>query len=142
MLDKDDPENVLKGKTLTVYIYFLKRREASGISEIQHALGFSSPSIAAHHLEKLVRLGVLSKDQFGKFILEKKVDVAILQGFANFGGLILPRFLFYAGFFLTVGIAYLTLNSDALSLLALFGTMGAVIVFFYEAWRAWKRRPF
>jgi len=141
-LSKENPDDVLKGKTLAVYVHFLKRKEAAGISELQHALGFSSPSVASHHLEKLVRLGVLSKDAFGRFTLERKVDIAVLQGFADLGGRFVPRFVFYAGFFLVIAIAYILLNLYFLSILALVGTVGAVAVFCYESLRAWKRRPF
>src|SRR6266571_7462148 len=99
---RNDPEYVLRGKTLKVYLYLLRHKQARGVSEVQHALGFSSPSIAVHHLDKLLRLGVVSKDEFGSYILERKIDSSILQGFVNIGSLILPRFAFYAGFFLVI----------------------------------------
>lgn len=140
--EKADPEYVLRGKTLRVYLYFLKYKQARGISEIQHALGFSSPSIAVHHLDKLQKLGVLSKDAYGSYALEKKIDVSMLQGFTNVGSLILPRFAFYAGFFLIIAVSYVILNLAYLDFLAAAGLTGAVIVFFYESWRFWKKRPF
>ncbi len=142
MAERDDPEFVLRGKTLRVYLYLLKQKESSGISEVQKALSFSSPSIASHHLEKLVKLGVVSKDELGKFNLEKKVDISILQGFSNVGSLMVPRFAFYLGFFLIIAIAYIVLNVTNLNFLALVGTVGAVAIFSYESWRVWKRRPF
>ncbi len=52
---RNDPEYVLRGKTLKVYLYLLRHKQARGVSEVQHALGFSSPSIAVHHLDKLLR---------------------------------------------------------------------------------------
>ena len=140
--EKVDPEYVLRGKTLRVYLYFLKHKEARGISEVQHALGFSSPSIAVHHLEKVLRLGVVSKDEFGRYILEKKIDVSILQGFVNIGSVVLPRFALYAGFFLVIAIAYVIFNLNYLDFFAIVGTIGAVAVFLYESWRSWRRRPF
>ncbi|MGH2637757.1 MAG: ArsR family transcriptional regulator, partial [Rhabdochlamydiaceae bacterium] len=103
MENNDDPEFVLKGKTLDIYLYLLRHKDSAGISEIQKALGFSSPSIASHHLEKLVKLGVASKDaELGKFALVRKVDIRVLQGFVNVGTLILPRFAFYASLFLVI----------------------------------------
>lgn len=140
--EKADPEYVLRGKTLRVYLYFLKYKQARGISEIQHALGFSSPSIAVHHLEKLQRLGVVSKDEFGSYSLEKKIDVSILQGFTNIGSLILPRFAFYVGFFLILTVSDVIINLGYLDFLATVGLIVAVLVFFYESWRFWKNRPF
>ena len=142
LTERNDPDFVLRGKTLQVYLYILKHKEARGISEVQHALAFSSPSIAVHHLEKLLRLGVVSKDEYGKYNLEKKIDVSVLQGFVNIGSVFLPRFAFYAGFFLVVAIAYVIFNINHLDFLAVVGTVGAVAVFFYESWRSWRRRPF
>lgn len=140
--ERNDPEYILRGKTLKVYMHLLRHKQAKGISEVQHALGFSSPSIAVHHLEKLLRLGVLSKDEFGNYNLEKKIDVSLLQGFINVGSLVLPRFAFYAGFFLVISIAYVILNLGYLDFFALIGTFGALGVFLYEAWRSWRKRPF
>ncbi len=140
--ERDDPEYILRGKTLRVYLYLLRRKQVRGISEVQHALGFSSPSIAVHHLEKLLRLGVVMKDEFGQYKLEKKIDVNVLQGFVSMGSIILPRLAFYAGFFLVVAIAYLIVNLDYLDLLAVVGTVGAAAVFCYESWRSWRKKPF
>ncbi len=140
--EKDEPDYVLRGKTFKVYLYLLRHKQATGISEIQHALRFSSPSIALHHLEKLARLGVVSKDEFGRFNLEKKVDIGVLRGFANVGSVFIPRFAFYAGFFIVITLAYVILDLNSLSILALVGTAGAVSAFCYESWRVWRRRPF
>jgi len=116
---KVDPEYVLRGKTLRVYLYFLKNKEARRISQVQRALGFSSPNIAVHHLEKLLRLGVVSKDEFGRYKLKKKVDVTITQGLVNIGSVVLPRFAFYGGFFLVIAIAYMIFNLNYLDFLQL-----------------------
>ncbi len=44
-------EAELRGKTFRVYAYMLMRGKPSyGVREIQRALGFSSPSVAAYHL--------------------------------------------------------------------------------------------
>ena len=59
--DKEDigkVERELKGKTLQVYVYMLKKKEPVGIREIQRDLNFSSPSVANYHIEKLVSLSV------------------------------------------------------------------------------------
>lgn len=142
LLERSDPEYILRGNTLRVYLYLVKHEHARGVSEVQHSLGFSSPSIAAHHLEKLLRLGVVTKDEFGAYNLEKKIDVSILQGFVKVGSLLLPRFAFYAGFFLVITIGYLIFNLSYLDFFALVGTIGSVAVFFYESWRSWSKRAF
>ena len=40
-----------------MYLYLLRHGRAMGVREIQKALDFSSPSVAFHHLDKLVELG-------------------------------------------------------------------------------------
>ena len=135
-------EYALRGKTLTVYLYLLKHGKAIGVREIQKALGFSSPSVAFHHLDKLVELGVVEKDQYDRYVLARKVDTGILHSFVSVAGLTLPRLGFYAAFFTTISAAYLILDRNSLGVYALIGTLGGTAVFWYEAWRVWRRKPF
>ena len=132
----------LRGKTLTVYLYLLKHGKAMGVREVQKGLGFSSPSVAFHHLDKLVSLGIVEKDNYDRYVLAKKVDSGILHSFVSIGGLNLPRLGFYAAFFTTIAVSYLVLNRGVLDLYALIGTVGGSAVFWYETWRVWKRKPF
>ena len=132
----------LRGKTLQVYFYLLRHGKAVGVREIQKELGFSSPSVAFHHLDKLMGLGIIERDQYERYVLVKKVDVGILHSFVNIAGLTLPRLGFYAAFFSTIAVAYLLTNEGFLDLYALIGTVGGASVFWYEAWRVWRRKPF
>ncbi len=134
----------LRGKTLTVYLYLLKHGKAAGVREIQKGLGFSSPSVAFHHLDKLVGLGVVEKDEYDRYVLAKKVSTGVLQSFVSIGGFTLPRLGFYAAFFTTIAAAYVLFNAPrgTLDLYALIGTVGGAAVFWYEALRSWGRRPF
>ncbi len=132
----------LRGKTLQVYLYLLRYGKAVGVREIQKELGFSSPSVAFHHLDKLVDLGVVEKDQYARYVLAMKVDSGILHSFVSIGRLTLPRLGFYAAFFTTIAFAYLFANRNLLDLYALIGTVGGAAIFWYEAWRVWRRKPF
>ena len=132
-------EYQLRGKTLAVYLYLLRHGDAAGVREIQKALGFSSPSVAFHHLEKLTNLAIVEKDQYERYVLAKKVDAGILQAFTNIGGLALPRLGFYAAFFTTIAAAYVLTGVSSLGLYALIGTVGGAAAFWYEAWRVWRR---
>ncbi len=134
----------LRGKTLTVYMYLLKHGKAAGVREIQKELGFSSPSVAFHHLDKLVSLGVVEKDEYDRYVLARKVDTGVLQSFVSVGGFTLPRLGFYAAFFTTIAAAYLLFNvpKGTLDLYALIGTVGGSAVFWYETARSWRRKPF
>jgi DNA-binding transcriptional ArsR family regulator len=139
---REKVEYAMRGKTLTVYLYLLKHGKAMGVREVQKELGFSSPSVAFHHLDKLVDLGVVEKDQYDRYVLAKKVDTGILHSFVSVGGVALPRLGFYAAFFTTIAAAYLLFNQGSLELYALVGTVGGAAIFWYEALRVWRRRPF
>ena len=74
-------ETAIKGTTLDVYFYLLRKKEAAGVREIQRGLGLSSPSVSSYHLEKLESLGVIRKNRFGNFEIAKKVDIGALNQF-------------------------------------------------------------
>ena len=132
----------LRGKTLKVYLFLLKKGAAVGVREVQRELGFSSPSIAFHHIEKLTRLHVVEQDQLGNYVLAKKADPAILQAFVNVGRFTFPRVGFYATFFTTIAIAYLARNATNPDVYAVIAAVGGAGAFWYEVWRAWRRKPF
>ncbi|HKU49412.1 MAG TPA: hypothetical protein VJP79_05645 [Nitrososphaera sp.] len=134
-------EDQLKGKTLQVYMYMIKKKEAVGVREVQRDLSFSSPSVANYHIEKLVELALVSQDEYGRYFVVQKVQVGVLQAFVNIGGLTVPRLAFFAAFFTTMLIAYLILNFNDLDVYAVgFATAGAV-AFWFETARVWIKRP-
>ncbi|MHA2094809.1 MAG: winged helix-turn-helix domain-containing protein, partial [Candidatus Hodarchaeales archaeon] len=91
-------ESAIKGTTLDVYFFLLRKKEAAGVREIQRGLGLSSPSVSSYHLEKLETLGVIRKNRFGNYEIAKKVDIGALNQFVLIRNYTLPRFLFYAIF--------------------------------------------
>ena len=46
---------------------------------MQRALGLSSPSVGYHHLDKLARMRLVEKDQYGEYASVKNVNVNVLQ---------------------------------------------------------------
>jgi hypothetical protein len=120
----------------------LRQGKPVGVREVQRDLQLSSPSVAFHHIEKMVRLGVVEQDQTGNYVIAKKVDPGILQAFVNVGKFSLPRVGFYAVFFSTIAVAYVLSNLGFLDVYALIGTIGGAAVFWYELLRIWKRKPF
>ena len=109
-LDSAFLESALKGKTLRVYWYLLQQpTHTVGVREVQRALGFSSPSIAVHHLEKLQDLGLIRKKGTGEYVLEEEVKIGILRFFTRVGRFLVPRYFFYSILFSTMLIAYLVL---------------------------------
>jgi DNA-binding transcriptional ArsR family regulator len=137
-----DIESDLRGRTLQTYLFMMKNAKSIGVRELQRSLGLSSPSVAYHHLEKLERMGLVEKDQYGEYALVKNVDVSVLQAFTHIGRLLIPRFTFYAMFFTTLLVGYLMIyQSDANIFAIIFGGLGCTFAW-YETLRTWKRRPF
>lgn len=145
MAEKRQEEDILynlRGKTLKVYLHLLSSDEPVGVREVQRRLGFSSPSLALHHLEKLLNWGLVEKDNYGRYRAVKKVDVAILQPFTKIGRFMLPRFTFYATFFTTLTIAYIIQHLSSADIYALVFGLAATAAFWFEAFRTWIKRPF
>ena len=139
-------ESQLKGKTLLVYWYLLRSPSSRvGVREIQRSLGFSSPSVAAHHLDKLLSLGLVDKSMRGEYFLVQKVRVGLLRFFTRLGRFLVPRYLFYSLWLSTMFIIYLTLYwpSGCIHNIAaiIFGSAACFILWF-ETVRLWKEKPF
>ena len=135
--------NELKGNTLRVYWNLLKSSEEFiGPRQVQRELGFSSPSLAVYHLDKLLDLGLVEKNS-GEYKIKEMVDVGVLKQFMKWKGVIIPRYVTYATLISTLFIFFLTqLRSiNFYSLFALiFGSLSTAI-FWYESIKVWQNRP-
>lgn len=145
-LDLAHIESELKGKTLLVYWYLLRSSGSRvGVREIQRSLRLSSPSVAAHHLEKLVSLGLVDKSRIGEYTITQEVKVGLLRFFTRLGRFLVPRYLFYSVWFSTMLIVYLTFyrpQASVHNLVALiFGILASFILWF-ETIRLWREKPF
>jgi hypothetical protein len=140
-MDEKKIESELRGNTLRVYWYLLEHGGESGVGvrEVQRALGFSSPTLAAYHLDKLVNLGLVDKRR-GEYYLVKTVKVGVLKYFMRFGSFLLPRYVLYAMLF-TALLVFGMLRFDKVSfwsvLALIFGILGTAI-FWYETLRVWR----
>ena len=138
-------ESLLKGKTLIVYWFMLKSQgSAVGVREIQRSLGFSSPSIAAHHLEKLLSLGLVEKSERGEYTLTREVKVGILKFFTRLGRFMVPRYLFYSVWFSTMLAVYLLIyghNGGIHNLIAIIFGASACGILWFETIRLWREKP-
>jgi DNA-binding transcriptional ArsR family regulator len=147
-LEKDEEEfdYKLRGKAWKVYWLLLKNGQPMSVREVERALGFSSPSVAQHHLEQLRQLGLVRKEKIGgNYNLVSKVKIGVLRHFVKLGRLMFPRYFFYALFSSAFYIAYLTtliqsFTRENLFIIA-FGAI-VVIIFWYEALRFWRLKPF
>ena len=139
-------ESQLKGKTLLVYWYLLRSPSSRvGVREIQRSLGFSSPSVAAHHLEKLLSLGLVEKSMTGEYFLVQEVRVGLLRFFTRLGRFLVPRYLFYSIWLSTMFIIYLALYGPSLcihNLAAIILGSVACFILWFETVRLWREKPF
>ncbi len=139
-------ESLLKGKTLLVYWYLLQQSNHTvGVREVQRALGFSSPSIAMHHLEKLQDLNLVEKKGTGEYVLVGEIKVGILRFFTRMGRFLVPRYLFYSILLSTMLITYLILCGWSQILPSFYAVMFGLIasvIFWIETIRLWRAKPF
>jgi len=134
----------LSGNTLSIYWYFLSKRNPVGVREIQRALGFSSSSTANYHLEKLMTLGLIEKDAFGNYRVKRVVKVGIMRSFLFFSKVTFPKHLLYALVTSLMILFFIFLFMDALSPLltaALLPAIVAAVIFWYEAMSVWRLKP-
>jgi len=94
--------------TFRVYLYLLKVKKGS-TRKVQRALGFSSPRLAAYHLEKLCKLKLVEKDAFGSYDVVPK-RFGTLRFFMVVKRWLIPRQFFYAIFFFAMAFYLLYLS--------------------------------
>ena len=142
--DEEIIESELKGKTLLVYMHILKSKESYvGVRAVQRALGFSSPSVSSYHLNKLKDLGLVESIR-GDYSLIREVRVGVLKQFVSVGGVMLPRYLFYAVLVTTMLATFLFQNpfnpTEMYITTVIFGLVPLVILW-YETYRLWRDKP-
>ena len=134
-------ESEVKGTTLRVYWEVFKSPRPVGVREVQRLIRFSSPSTALYHLEKLRELGVARKDEHGRYEIVEQIRPSQFRMFLRIGKVILPRFVFYAVFFVAALVMYLfqsLLTGSETSMMALIFGSSAAVVCVYEATRIWR----
>ena len=144
--DETRLEYELRGKAWRVYWFLLKNGRPVSVREVQRALHYSSPSVAQHHLEQLRNLGLVEKQNVGgDYALVGEVKIGVLRHFVKLGRLLFPRYFFYAIFSTTFYLAYLIMLVQSWTreniFIAVFGAVVSII-FWYEAVRIWRLRPF
>jgi DNA-binding transcriptional ArsR family regulator len=146
---KDNREKVLQGKTLQVYWYILTHHRA-GVREIQKALKMVSSGTAAYQLDKLMKAGIISKnDEDGKYYVKEGIKKGVLGFYFRLGPFMIPRYSLYLVVNILVVIGYIfiariygdELIINPVSLLFLFLIIFCTTVFIYESIKIWERKP-
>jgi predicted DNA-binding transcriptional regulator len=139
-------ESELKGKTLLVYWHLLKSSGLRvGVREVQRKLGFSSPSVAVYHLDKLMSLGLVEKTVTGEYVLISEVKTGLLRFFTRLGRFLVPRYLFYSVWFTTMLISYVIFYPQSLcihNIAALVFGLSASGILWFETVRVLREKPF
>jgi hypothetical protein len=99
-------QQMVKGPTLRVYILLLTRDQL-GVRDVQRALGFSSPSVALHHLKKLTELDLEKQLPEREYYAAEHMPIGILSVFVRIGRVLLPRLIFLMSFGIIMLILYL-----------------------------------
>jgi hypothetical protein len=144
--DETEFDYKLRGKAWNVYWLLLKNGHPMSVREVEKALRFSSPSVAQHHLEQLRQIGLVRKENVGgNYSLVSEVKIGVLRHFIKLGRLVFPRYFFYALFSSAFYITYLTIFLENFTRENLFiVSFGAIVsfIFWYEAIRVWRLKPF
>jgi hypothetical protein len=131
----NDAEEVLRGTTLQVYRYVLKKGKPVGIREVQNSLSLSSPRLAFYHLNKLEDVGLVKRTSDGYV-----ADQIILHDSIRLRRVLVPRYFFYAIFFATLLVFELALfRPEPVSryyILAILTICSALALSIYETLRA------
>ncbi|HEX7031669.1 MAG TPA: hypothetical protein VF172_01590 [Nitrososphaera sp.] len=138
-LNNNDLERRLSGRTLQVYLYLQKRKQPAGIREVQRDLGLSSPSVAEYQIEKLVEMGLASRDSYARVYVTKRVKVKAMQSYVNLGRFMVPRLAFYGSVFTAATALYVIFSYDSLSPYGVAVPSGAAAIFWFETWKMWKQ---
>lgn len=97
MTDSNDEE--LEGTTLNVYACMVREGKPLGPRETMRLANLSSPSLAYWHLQKLEYLGLITKNEYGEYVIKEKANIS---GYFWIGKTLLPRLIFYGFFFIGI----------------------------------------
>jgi len=146
---KDNRKKVLQGKTLQVYWYILTHHRA-GVREIQRALKMVSSGTVAYQLDKLMKAGIISKnDEDGKYYVKEGVKKGVLGFYFRLGPIMIPRYSLYlvvnilgfVGYSLFANIYGDVFITHPGSLLLLIFLIFGTSVYIFESIKIWKRKP-
>ncbi len=91
-------------------MFLVKTGKPVGPRDLMRGANLSSPSVAYRNLQRLMDLGLVAKDEYGNYIVKKKVA---MSGYVWVGKTLIPSFAVYGFIFLGVLIAEI-LVSDSL----------------------------
>jgi len=95
-------EDELNASTFQTYVYLVRAGKPAGPRDVMRGASLSSPSVAYRNLQKLVDLGLVVKDEYGDYVVKKKIG---FKGYVWMGKSLVPRFIVFGFVFVGVLIA-------------------------------------
>lgn len=86
----------LNATTFQIYLYLVKIGQPAGPRDIMRGVNISSPGVVHRNLQKLMDLGVVDKDAYGRYAIKEKIA---FKGYVWFGRNLIPRFILFSSFF-------------------------------------------
>jgi len=113
--------------TFRVYLFMLRVGKAP-LREISRGIGFTSPWLARHHLEKLAGYGLIQRNAYGDYEVVPK-RFGVLKLFTLMGKWIVPHTFFVALIFLITTVGFLPHITDDPSMTIAFLASAIGLVF-------------
>jgi DNA-binding transcriptional ArsR family regulator len=148
-INRELAENLLQGKTLQVYWYIFTHNHA-GIREIQKALKFTSSGTVSYQISKLLKGGLISKDNFeGKYKINQEIKIGVLKFYIRIRSRMVPRISLYLIIFVLGFTVFLLLTLiggfefvlNPLNILLLLFLIVGIIIFLIESVKISKLNP-
>jgi hypothetical protein len=128
------------GKTWDVYLCILTASSPIGVREIWRALGFSSPSLAQYHVNKLLELKLI-EPVAGKYKVNNEEQLEALRSFLMLRGMLIPRMVIYGALLSGILVSYLIFwpwRGDFRDLVTVAVCLFSTLAFFFEAYKQYK----
>lgn len=129
------------GKTWDVYLCILTSSAPIGVREIWRALGFSSPSLAQYHVNKLLDLRLIESTTGGKYVTNDEERLEALRSFLTLRGMLIPRMVVYAALLSGVLASYVLFwpwRGDFRDLVTVSVTLFSIAAFLFEAVKQYR----
>jgi hypothetical protein len=142
-INEEEIVSKLKGNTLRTYWALLSSEDGViGVRELQRELKFSSPALAAYHLNKLVDFHLAANER-GDYKLVKEVKVGVLKQYIKLGTFLFPRYVLYATMFTTFFLFILIRFKEIsfYSVYALVVSFIATFISWFETIKIWQQKP-
>ncbi len=94
-----ETEQILNASTFQTYVYLVKVGKPVGPRDVMRGANLSSPSVAYRNLQKLMELGLVTKDPYGNYVAKEKMG---LKGYVWVGKTLIPRFAVFGLIFIGV----------------------------------------